>query len=163
MLLQLLVMMGKPGRQHIYELLKHKLSGDPDPAWAVWSMMGLTEPVLQCLIQAAREEEDKALSAVRKSRGDSYNQWAAAETKGSLKQICRWIREGSRKPSEFGLFTTEGGELLAGEAGLIEAVDKAWWPLWKPGVDRRTRPARFEALGGGQMPALDAAMIRAAC
>ncbi len=53
--------------------------------------------------------------------------------------------------------------MLAGEAALIRAVDQAWWPLWKPGVDRRTRPARFRRLGGGQLPALSAVMLSSAC
>ncbi len=114
--------MGRPERSHIVERLQHKLAGDSDPAWAAWGMMRLTAPMVEALVEAAREEEDRALSEVRKSRSDFFHKWAAAETKGSLKQVCRWIREGPRLPSEYGIFTMEGGKVLAGEAGLIKAV-----------------------------------------
>ena len=67
------------------ERLQHKLAGDSDPAWAAWGMMRLTAPMVEALVQAAREEEDRALSEVRKSRSDSFHKWAAADTKGSLK------------------------------------------------------------------------------
>ena len=135
------------------DCLKRKLAGDPDVGWAAWGMLRLSEEAVEALVQAAREEEDRAWCEVRKARSDSFHKWASAETKGSTKQLCRWIREGSSLPGEFGLFTEDDGRVLAGEAGLIRAVDKAWWPLWKPGVDRRTRPARFERLGGGRAPA----------
>ena len=75
----------------------------------------------------------------------------------------RWMREGPRLPSEYGLYTTADGEVLSREAGLIRAVDEAWWPLWKPAEKRKTREARFTAYGSGDMPVLTTAMLRAAC
>ena len=160
---QLRCMIGIPERSYVVEQIRYKFREDPDPSWAEWGTAPLTVDILDALIQAAREEEDRAVCAARKARCDSFYQWAAADTKGSLKQVCRWMREGPRLPSEYGLYTTADGEVLSGEAGLIRAVDEAWWPLWKPAEKRRTRNALFVAYGSGDMPVLTAAMLRAAC
>ena len=123
------LMIGKPDRRAVVEQLQFKIREDPDPKWALFGRVEISEQELDCLIEAAKAEEEQAICALRKSRFDSFYQWATVETKGSLKQVCRWMREGPRLPSEYGLFTTEEGEILAGEAGLLEAVDVAWWPL----------------------------------
>lgn len=66
-------------------------------------------------------------------------------------------------PKRGGLLVEDDGSILAGEAGLIVAVDKAWWPLWRPEQDGRTRAPRFEQLGEGSMPPLSVDMLWAAC
>ena len=144
-------MLGKPDRQYVMGQILYKMREDPDPTWAqvFWDLetnrQQLTEVAVEGLILLAKEEEDRAVCLVRKARSDSFHQWATAETKGSLKQVCRWIREGPRLPSEYGLYTTAEGEVLAGEPGLIRAVDAAWWPLWKQGRGRlSSKPLEVE-------------------
>ena len=119
-------MMGHPGREHTVASLKRKLARDPDPGWAAWGMMQLSADVVEAPVQAAKEEEDRARCEARKARSDSCHKWANAETKGSCRQLFRWIKEGARMPGECGLLTTQEGRALAGEAVLIRAVDQAW-------------------------------------
>jgi hypothetical protein len=160
---QLRCMVGIPERSYVVGQILKKIRNDPDPGWAHWGEETPTIETLDALIQKAQEEEDRAVCAVRKERCDSFQKWANADTKGSLKQVCRWMREGPRLPSEYGLYTAADGEVLSGEAGLIRAVDEAWWPLWKPAEKRQTREPKFTAYGSGDMPVLTAAMLRAAC
>ena len=160
---QMRIMVGQVGREREFAALKSKLAGDSDPAWATWGMMVLNEVTLDCLVQAAREEEDRARSESREARSNSCHRWANDETKGAQKQVYRWIREGARLPQGGGLCVAPDGSLVAGEAGLIMAVDREWWPLWKPEQDGRTRPPSFGVLGQGALPPLSVEVLRSAC
>ncbi len=57
----------------------------------------------------------------------------------------------------------EHGNMFAGEAGLVRAVEQAWWPLWKPADGARTRPPKFGRLGDGALPDRSVGLLKAAC
>ena len=159
---QLLVLGRQPGREVQLDELWQKLQEDPEPAWAWWGLVRPGPEVLATLVQEARNQEDAARGLMRRKRQDSWHQWATASSKGSLKQLFRWVREGARQPEEFGIVRNPDGQVLAGEAALLQEVDKAWWPLWRPENDGRALPARFPRLGEGEMPILTVGVLKRA-
>ncbi len=116
---------------------------------------------MEALIQAAREEEDRAMCEVRKARSDSFHQWAAAETKGSLKQICRWVRDACR------VSTACSPRIMAVcwlvKPALLELLTKLGGLFGNQALTEGRGPPAASISEGGEVPALTAGMLRAAC
>ncbi len=140
---QLLACVEKPERGEMRKQLRHVLCKDPRPEWASWGMLELPKGVLQHLVDEARKLEDAALAEAKASRRESWRKWCQAEASGGMRQLYRFVKQGPASMMRLGMTQDGEGVVRAGKAALLHASEAAWWPLWQPAPERRTRTPEF--------------------
>ena len=125
--------MGKPSCVQQLAEVRRALAADPDPDWAGVTMLTLPREAVEELVQQARREEDEIREELREQRRLGFRSWCMAESEGGMRALFRWVKEGPKSLQSSGVFLKDG-RLYAGQRALPEAIEQAWWPLWRPSI-----------------------------